>query len=62
MTREDKYNLDRVLIELENAVQELVDYVRKKTFMEWFDNPVGQLDTFFGTLPRVYREAPCRKK
>lgn len=47
MTREEKYRLERALIELENATQEIVDYSRKKTFLDWFDDPVKQIEDLF---------------
>lgn len=61
MCRTEKYKLDRILIELENAVQDLVDYCHEKIFEDMFDDPVSQIDSWFNLLPKKYKEAPCRK-
>lgn len=45
MTRTEKYTLDRALIELENATNDLVEYCERRNILDrWFDNPMEQLD------------------
>ena len=55
MTRMKKYALDRKQIELENSVQELIDYINERTFIEMFDDPLGQINRLLD-LPRVNGE------
>ena len=50
MNRNEKYTLERKLIELENAVQELVDYAdEQNVFIGWFNDPMAQIESWFGT-------------
>jgi len=49
MNRTEKYILDRALIELENAVHELTSYARERQFIDMFDDPVKQIESFFYT-------------
>lgn len=47
MTRTEKYRLERSLIELENATEDIVKLSRRQTFINWFDNPMEQLEKLF---------------
>ena len=49
MNRTDKHALNRALIELENAVHELTSYARERQFIDMFDDPVKQIESFFYT-------------
>jgi len=62
MNRKEKYKLERALIELANVTNDLVRYANEQTFINMFDDPVGQIDDWFKYLPGKYREAPCQKK
>lgn len=48
MTRKEKYTLDRILIGLDSAVQELEDYVNTKASLDrMFGDPMCQLEKLF---------------
>lgn len=48
MNRTDRYMLERKLIELENAVHDLISYVAKQQFIRMFDDPMAQIESWFG--------------
>ena len=66
MEEKVKNSLDNALIELDELVNEFIDTYNgaliERAIYEMFEDPIGQIESFFGCLPRVYREAPCRRK
>jgi len=49
MNRTEKHMLERILIELENAVHDLISYVSRQTIVRMFDDPMADIDSFFRT-------------
>lgn len=50
MNRVEKYKLQRSLIELENIVEALVNYVNIRNTMDFmFNDPIAVIDSYFGT-------------
>lgn len=48
MLRTEKHKLERVLIELDNAVHDLILYIQGKRFIEKHSDPMEQVESWFG--------------